>query len=99
METIHDVEPHIVLLPFLAYIKRAWGDGVRSLSLGYGAWGAVWAWDLAARLPWYGVRLLAHERWHFLADKGNADHAPWWTFRIECGHFLRLRDPAGILRP
>lgn len=85
------------LLPLRSYVRRAKRDGVRTLALGYVKGGQVIVWGLAVRVPWYGRRLLLHELWHVREGKMNKDHAPWWTFRIECGHALRFRDPAGLL--
>lgn len=91
------MRPALVLLPFLAYVRFALQKGVRTPALAFTLSGAVFAWRVAARIPWYGARLLAHEWWHDVEGKKNADHAPWWTFRVECWHALRLRDPAGLV--
>lgn len=89
--------PVLIRLGLLAYIQRAWKDGVRSPALAYTKRATITAWNPAAALPWYGPRLLAHEWCHYTDKKKNADHAPWYTFRVECAHAIRLRDPARIL--
>lgn len=89
--------PAVFLLSLREYVERARADGVRSLALGYLGLRGVVAWRFAARAPWYGRRLLTHEWWHATTGAGNEHHAPWYTFRVECGHALRFRDPDGLL--
>lgn len=84
------------LLPLRAYLARKRADNAPGLALGYhDGHGNIVAWEFAWNLPWYGVRLEAHERWH--VDQKAEVHSPWYAFRVECGHALRLRDPAGLL--
>lgn len=87
----------VLVLPLRRYVRQAWRDGVRSLALGYTKGQHIVAWRAALLVPWYGKRLLAHEWWHATSGIGNKGHAPWYTFRVECGHALRFRDPAGLL--
>lgn len=60
-------------------------------------WREVVAWRFYALAPFFGQRLLAHEWWHAQARVGNAAHTPWWSFRVECAHPFRFRDPARLL--
>lgn len=59
-------------------------------------WREIVALRAATRIPTLGKRLLVHEYWHAKHRVGNDSHAPWYTFRVECGHYLRLRDPARL---
>lgn len=93
--------PKLTLLSWKAFKKRAPDVDKNDVPDG-GAflheWKEVVAWRFYALLPYLGERLLAHEWWHATKKVGNAKHAAWWTFRIECGHPLRFRDPAGLLK-
>lgn len=85
-------------LSLLAYVREAWLEKRAFPALAYlPEWGTAHILGLYARVPFFGERALAHERWHDSRRVGNSAHAAWYTFDVKCGHALRLFDRDGLV--